>query len=42
MRIEFDHEEVVALTLAIVAINDWNRFAIGLRTPVGSCVRPRA
>ncbi len=28
-------EEVVALTLAIVAINGWNRFAVGLRAPVG-------
>jgi alkylhydroperoxidase family enzyme len=38
---EFDPEEVVALTLAIVAINGWNRFAVGLRAPVGSYVRPR-
>ena len=38
---EFDTEEIVALTLAIVAINGWNRFAVGLRTPVGSYVRPR-
>lgn len=32
----FSDEEVVALTLAIVAINGWNRFAVGLRAPVGS------
>lgn len=32
----FTEPEVVALTLAIVAINGWNRFAVGLRTPVGS------
>jgi len=32
----FNEAEVVALTLAIVAINGWNRFAVGLRTPVGS------
>lgn len=32
----FNDAEVVALTLAIVAINGWNRFAVGLRTPVGS------
>ena len=38
---EFDPEEIVALTLAIVAINGWNRFAVGLRTHVGSYVRPR-
>jgi len=35
----FDPEEIVALTLAIVAINGWNRFAVGLRSPVGSYVR---
>jgi alkylhydroperoxidase family enzyme len=33
---EFSPEEIVALTLAIVAINGWNRFAVGLRSPVGS------
>ncbi len=32
----FSQEEIVALTLAIVAINGWNRFAVGLRAPVGS------
>lgn len=36
----FSAEEVVALTLAIVAINGWNRFAVGLRSPVGSYERP--
>jgi AhpD family alkylhydroperoxidase len=35
----FSPEEIVALTLAIVAINGWNRFAVGLRSPVGSYVR---
>lgn len=39
---QFDEEEVVALTLAIVAINGWNRFAIGLRSPVGDYVSPYA
>lgn len=34
----FSPEEVVALTLAIVAINGWNRFAVGLRSPVGGYV----
>ena len=29
-----------ALTLAIVAINGWNRFAVGLRATVGSYRRP--
>jgi AhpD family alkylhydroperoxidase len=33
---EFSPEETVALTLAVVAINGWNRFAVGLRSPVGS------
>ncbi len=32
----FSQEEIVALTLAIVAINGWNRFAVGLRSPVGA------
>lgn len=31
----FSAEEIVALTLAIVAINGWNRFAVGLRAEVG-------
>jgi AhpD family alkylhydroperoxidase len=34
----FDGAEIVALTLAIVAINGWNRFAVGLRNPVGNYV----
>lgn len=38
----FSQEELVALTLAIVAINGWNRFAVGLRSPVGSYQPPRA
>jgi AhpD family alkylhydroperoxidase len=38
----FDAEEIVALTLAIVAINGWNRFAVGLRSPVGGYVSPFA
>jgi AhpD family alkylhydroperoxidase len=38
----FSQEEIVALTLAIVAINGWNRFAVGLRSPVGGYVSPYA
>jgi AhpD family alkylhydroperoxidase len=38
----FDDEEIVALTLAVVAINGWNRFAVGLQTPVGDYVSPVA
>lgn len=37
---QFSPREVVALTLAVVAINGWNRFAVGLRAPVGSYRRP--
>ena len=36
----FSAHEIVALTLAIVAINGWNRLAISMRTPVGSYVSP--
>lgn len=36
----FSPEDMVALTLAIVAINGWNRFAVGLRAPVGG-YKPR-
>jgi AhpD family alkylhydroperoxidase len=35
---QFSDEELVALTLAIVAINGWNRFAVGFRAPVGNYV----
>ena len=34
----FDEEELVSLTLAVVAINGWNRLAIAFRSPVGSYV----
>jgi AhpD family alkylhydroperoxidase len=33
---QFSPRELVALTTAIVAINGWNRFAVGFRTPVGT------
>lgn len=39
LEAQFSPEEIVALTLAVVAINGWNRFAIALRSPVGSHVR---
>ncbi len=39
VAVNFSPEEVVALTLAIVAINGWNRLAVGFRTPVGSYQR---
>ncbi|MGH2865686.1 MAG: carboxymuconolactone decarboxylase family protein [Solirubrobacteraceae bacterium] len=37
---EFDEQEIVALTLVVVAINGWNRFAVGLSSPVGDYVSP--
>jgi AhpD family alkylhydroperoxidase len=40
VRAEFTEQETVALTLAIVAINGWNRFAVGFRSPVGDYVSP--
>ena len=40
-REHFSEEELVGLTLAIVAINGWNRVAISLGTDVGS-YRPGA
>lgn len=38
---EFDATEQVALTLAIVAINGWNRLAVGFRTTAGNYVSHR-
>ena len=38
---EFGPDELVALTLAIVAINGWNRLAVGFRQPVGGYVSHR-
>jgi alkylhydroperoxidase family enzyme len=32
--------EIAALTFQIVAINGWNRLAVGMRTPVGDYVSP--
>lgn len=40
LREHFNEDETVALTLAIVAINGWNRFAIGLESEVGHYVSP--
>jgi AhpD family alkylhydroperoxidase len=36
LRARFDEREIADLTLAIVAINGWNRICIGLRTPAGT------
>jgi AhpD family alkylhydroperoxidase len=35
----FTSEQVVALTLAIVAINGWNRLNVGFRTPAADASR---
>ncbi len=35
-REHFTEEELVYLTLAVVAINGWNRLALPFRTPAGS------
>ena len=35
----FTSQQVVALTLAIVAINGWNRLNVGFRTPVADAKR---
>ena len=40
VRGQFSEREIVDLTLAIVAINGWNRLAVSMRTPPGS-YKPR-
>lgn len=35
-RDHFSEKELVDLTLAVIAINSWNRLAISFRTPAGS------
>ena len=35
-RAQFDDKALVGLTLAIVAINGWNRLSIAFRTPAGT------
>ena len=37
-REEFDERALVALTMAVVAINGWNRLSVAFGTPVGSYV----
>ncbi|HSN20889.1 MAG TPA: carboxymuconolactone decarboxylase family protein [Usitatibacter sp.] len=36
LRAQFSEKEIVDLTMAIVAINGWNRIAIGFRTEAGT------
>lgn len=33
---QFSEKEIVALTLAVIAINSWNRLAITFQTPAGT------
>jgi AhpD family alkylhydroperoxidase len=40
VQAQFSPEEIAALTFTIVAINGWNRLAVGLRSPVGDYVSP--
>jgi AhpD family alkylhydroperoxidase len=40
IRAEFSEREVVDLTMAVVAINVWNRFAISFRSVPGSYQSP--
>jgi AhpD family alkylhydroperoxidase len=37
LRAHFSDKEVVDLTLAVIAINSWNRLAVSFRTLPGSC-----
>lgn len=39
VRTEFDDKELMMLTLAIIAINSWNRLAISVRAMPGSYKR---
>lgn len=41
-REHFDEKALVDLTLAIIAINGWNRMNVAFRTPVGDYVSPHA
>ena len=42
VRAQFDDKGMVELTLAIIAINGWNRLAIGFRAEVGGYVAKAA
>ena len=41
-RDHFSEKELVDLTMAVIAINGWNRLAIAFRSDVGSYKSPRA
>jgi len=40
LEAQFSPEEITALSFVIVAINGWNRLAVGLRSPVGDYASP--
>lgn len=40
MRQQFNEQELADLTLAVVAINGWNRFALSFRTVPGTYQPP--
>jgi len=40
LEAEFSADQIAALTFQIVAINGWNRLAVGLRAPVGDYRSP--
>jgi AhpD family alkylhydroperoxidase len=42
VRTQFSEKEIVDLTMAVVAINGWNRLAISFRTVAGSYQPPAA
>lgn len=42
MEAHFSAEEIAAITYQIVAINGWNRLAVGFHAPVGDYVSPFA
>lgn len=42
VREEFYEKSLVELSLAIIAINGWNRMAVAFRADVGSYVVPSA
>ena len=42
VRAHFDQKQLVDLTLAIIAINGWNRMNVAFRTKVGDYVSPHA
>lgn len=40
LKEHFSDDEIVALSFLVVAINGWNRLAVGFRTPAGEYVSP--